>query len=67
MTGGSGATVSDQINVLGNHRGRELVRLDWYADAFRLALAHDIPFDDGSGMGLQNFPDGVNTIHFFIQ
>ncbi len=62
-SGDKEATASDQINVLGDHRGREIVRVDWYADRFRLTFAHDIPFDDGSGMGLQNFPDGVNTIH----
>ena len=64
MSGGSGATTSDRINVLGDHRGRELIQVDWYADDFTLTFAHDIPFDDGSGMGMQNFPDGVNTLFF---
>ena len=64
MSGGGDATMSDQINVLGDHRGRELIQVDWTADAFTLSFAHDIPFDDGSGMGFQNFPDGVNTIFF---
>lgn len=62
--GGSDATVSDQINVLGNHLGRELIRVNWRADGFTMVFQHDIPFDDGSGMGFQNFPDGVNTISF---
>ena len=64
MSGGGDATMSDQINVLGDHRGRELIQVDWTANAFTLSFAHDIPFDDGSGMGFQNFPDGVNTIFF---
>ena len=64
MSGGSGATQSDRINVLGDHRGRELIQVDWLADSFTLTVAHDIPFDDGSGMGFQNFPDGVNTVFF---
>ncbi len=63
MSGGSDASASDQINVLGDHRGRELIQIDWKADAFTLSFAHDIPFDDGSGMGFQNFPDGVNTLN----
>lgn len=62
MSGGEDATLSDQINVLGDHRGRELIQVDWAADRFTLTFAHDIPFDDGSGMGFQNFPDGVNTL-----
>ena len=62
--GGNGASVSDQINALGNHLGRELIRLDWRTDKFTFTFQHDIPFDDGSGMGLQNFPDGVNTLNF---
>ena len=64
MSGGSDATTSDQINVLGDHLGRELIRLDWQGEGFKMSFAHDIPFADGSGMGLQNFPDGVNTLHF---
>lgn len=63
-SGGEGATKSDQINALGNHLGRELLRLDWEQDRWRLTFQHDIPFEDGSGVGFQNFPDGVNTLHF---
>ncbi|MDO4827230.1 MAG: capsule assembly Wzi family protein [Bacteroidia bacterium] len=67
MTGSSGgedATKSDQINALGNHLGRELLRLDWQRETFSLVFQHDRPFEDGSGVGFQNFPDGVNTLHF---
>ena len=67
MTGSSGgdnATVSDQINALGNHLGRERLRLDWERETFHLVFQHDRPFEDGSGLGFQNFPDAVNTLHF---
>lgn len=66
MAGGNGgddATASDQINALGNHLGRELIRLDFRFEALTLTLQHDIPFEDGSGLGFQNFPDGVNTLN----
>ena len=67
MTGSSGgedATVNDQMNALGNHMGRELLRLEWEKDTFGFVFQHDRPFEDGSGVGFQNFPDGVNTLHF---
>ena len=63
-SGGSDATLSDQINVLGDQRGAELLGLRWRGEAFSVTFQHDIPYDDGSGMGFQNFPDGVNTLHF---
>lgn len=63
-SGGDDATKSDQINALGNHLGRELLRLDLDHDLWHLVFQHDIPFEDGSGVGFQNFPDGVNTLHF---
>lgn len=62
-SGGEGATKSDRINALGNHLGRELLRLDLDQDRWRLAFQHDRPFEDGSGVGFQNFPDAVNTLH----
>lgn len=64
LKSGPDASESDQINALGDHRGREIISLDWQDESFSVKVAHDIPFDDGSGMGLQNFPDGVNTVHF---
>lgn len=63
-SGGNGATKSDQINALGNHLGRELLRLDLDKDRWHLTFQHDRPFEDGSGVGFQNFPDAVNTLHF---
>ena len=58
----AGGTESDRINVLGDHRGAELLRLRWRGEGYTITLQHDIPYDDGSGMGFQNFPDGVNTL-----
>ena len=62
--GDDNATISDQINALGNHLGRELIRLDYDKEKWHLTIQHDRPFDDGSGIGFQNFPDAVNTIYF---
>ncbi|MDR1756061.1 MAG: capsule assembly Wzi family protein [Culturomica sp.] len=62
--GGSDATVSDQINVLGNHLGRQHVQVSYSADAYSLSFYHDIPFEDGSGSRFQNFPDGTYTLHY---
>lgn len=62
--GGSNALATDQENALGNNVGRELIRVDWRSGAGTLVFQHDIPFDDGSGAGFQNFPDGVNTLSF---
>lgn len=63
-SGGEDATKSDQGNALGNHLGRELLRLDLDQDSWCLTFQHDRPFEDGSGVGFQNFPDAVNTLHF---
>lgn len=59
--GGDG-TISDQINVIGDHGGAELFKLTYKADDWTLTAQHDIPYSDGSGMMFQNFPDGVNTL-----
>lgn len=57
-----GYTEGDVVNIIGNHLGRELLRLDWRGDGWSLALQHDIPYEDRSGMRFENFPDGVNTL-----
>ena len=54
----------DQAYVQGNHLGSELWRWDWKGDGWHFVFQHDIPYEDGSGMGFQNFPDGVNTLWF---
>lgn len=60
----SAGSTSDQINVIGNQLGSETFRFDWRGDGWKASFLHDIPYEDGSGMGFQNFPDGVNTLWF---
>ena len=55
---------SDQINVIGDHGGSECFKFKWSEDAWSLLFQHDIPYNDRSGMRFNNFPDGVNTLHF---
>lgn len=59
----SNSTDSDKINVLGDHGGAECFRFGWRGEGWRLTFQHDIPYNDGSGMGFANWPDGVNTLH----
>lgn len=60
--GSEDATWSDQVNAIGNHLGREYLRVVWRASAFTLTFQYDKPFEDGSGMRFQNLPDGVWSI-----
>ena len=62
MNGGDDALETDKINVLGNHLGREYVRIDWQAERFGLLLQYDKPFEDGSGVRFQNAPDGIWSV-----
>ena len=62
--GGEGATMSDQINVLGNHLGKETIRADWKHDRFTMSIQYDKPFEDSSGMKFQNAPDGIWSLQF---
>ena len=55
---------TDRENVLGDQGGSENFRASWQGNGWKLTAQHDIPYADGSGMGFQNFPDGVNTIAF---
>lgn len=61
---GQSGEMTDQLNVIGDQRGSETLRAEWLGDGWKAVAQHDIPYDDGSGMGLQNFPDGVNTLAF---
>ena len=65
QAGGEDATVSDQVNILGNHLGREVFRVDWRARPFTMTFQYDMPFEDNGGIKrLQNFPDGVWSLRF---
>lgn len=58
--GGDDATLSDQLNALGNHLGREYVRLSLNTLGFNLKLQYDMIYDDGKNIiQTQTFPDGV--------
>ncbi len=57
-----GYSDGDVLNVIGNHIGRELLRVDWKGEGWSLSFQHDIPYEDRSGMRFENFPDGVNTL-----
>lgn len=58
--GGADATLPDQLNALGNHLGREYVRLSWNHKDFSLKAQYDMIYDDGNNIiQTQTFPDGV--------
>ncbi len=59
LAGGEDATLSDNLNALGNHLGREHLRIDYKAEHHTLSFYHDIPYEDGSGTRFANFPDGT--------
>lgn len=62
--GGDDASESDQINAIGNHLGRENLRLEWDAERFNMTFNYDKPYEDGSGTRLQNLPDGIYSLLF---
>lgn len=62
--GQSGEWSNDVNNTIGNQLGREVFRLDWRGNGWKLALQHDIPYEDRSGILMENFPDGINTLWF---
>ena len=62
--GGEGDTLSDQLNVYGNHLGNEWARIICRRDSQTYTFQYDKPFEDNSGMNFQNFPDGVWTFQF---
>ena len=66
LTGRNGredSPTGDQINSLGDHRGRILLRFNWAADGWDFSYQHDKPYDDRSGMLYYNYPDAVRTLH----
>ena len=61
---GSDGTLSDQINVIGDHGGAEELRMGWRADKFDITFQYEKPYSDKSGMRFNNIPDGAYTLHF---
>lgn len=65
--GGDDATKSDQLNALGNHLGREYVRINYNSPLYRLSFQYDMPYDDGKNIiQTQTFPDGVWSLKFSL-
>ena len=58
-SGGEEASVSDQINVLGNHFGHYLLQLDYYSPIGRWQAYNQHYFEDKSGMEWSNGGDGL--------
>ena len=58
-SGGEDATISDQINVLGNHYGSYDIQFGYLNPIFDLHIYRQHFFDDNSGMELRNLPDGL--------
>lgn len=63
---GSDGTMSDKLNVIGDQGGSEIIRVSYHREKWSFVAQHDIPYNDGSGMGFYNFPDGVNTLSFSL-
>lgn len=62
--GGAGATISDQLNALGNHLGGYEIYLSKEFDDFRLKAFYNHLFEDGSGQRWRNKVDGRYAIYF---
>lgn len=63
-SGGENASLSDQINKLGNHIGQHFARINYEHSKFKAVLYHNHMFEDGSGMKYQNWPDGLYGLYF---
>ncbi|SNR30027.1 Capsule assembly protein Wzi [Lutibacter agarilyticus] len=58
-SGGSNSSESDQLNALGNHLGAYLFQMNYSGDHTHINFYYSHPFEDGSGMELQNWMDGL--------
>jgi hypothetical protein len=61
--GGSDATLSEQLNALGNHLGSRNFGLDVGADRLKAGIYWQNLFEDGSGMHYRNIRDGLWGIY----
>ncbi|MDR0431377.1 MAG: capsule assembly Wzi family protein [Tannerellaceae bacterium] len=57
--GGGDATISDQINVLGNHYGSYDFKLSFIKENWASHAYHQRYFEDKSGIEFHNGPDGL--------
>lgn len=70
VTGSSASasgTLSDQINVLGDHGGAEQFRFGWKGSDRSVTFQYEKPYNDKSGMRWANIPDGIYTLHYSLQ
>lgn len=63
--GGESASSSDQQNALGNHLGKEYVRINVRTKDVAIAFQYDLVFEDGRALfKTQGFPDGIWSLGF---
>lgn len=55
-------TIFDGTNRVGNHVGHYDLAIDWKLRQLRLLVYRQHPFEDASGLQLQNLPDGLYGI-----
>jgi hypothetical protein len=65
-SGGDDASISAQVNVLGNHYGSYDIKLGYLDPSVDIHLYKQHLFDDASGMELFNLPDGLYGIQVNI-
>lgn len=63
-SGGSGATISDSINALGNHLGSRYFRINYKSTHYTLSLYFDNFFEDNKINHMANLPDGAYGIYY---
>ncbi|MDE5610829.1 MAG: capsule assembly Wzi family protein [Odoribacter sp.] len=64
QSGGTGSTVSDSINALGNHVGRRYFRINFCATSFQLSCYYDNLLEDGLPNHLHSLPDGTYGLYY---
>ncbi len=57
--GGSGSSMNDQLNALGNHLGSRNFGIDFEANRFKVSLYWQTVFEDSSGLKYRNIKDGL--------
>lgn len=62
--GNEDAPVGDRLNSIGNHLGVYNLEYIHTSESGYYTLYHQHPFEDGSGSGLKNFPDGIWGIYY---
>jgi hypothetical protein len=63
MSGGDNNSEGDQINRAGNHIGNYQFIYENRYNKGSLTFYYSHPFEDGSGMAMRNFPDGILGIY----